>query len=165
MPKKAVRYIGNRVLTMRLFLIARHWQIATMQLIPIGCIFWVGKFLSPVQVSFMWLLLVSVSVIWIYSIGAAANLALEPALQKKVTIFRIAAFASLFIFVMVLPIMYQLSQTNSAPPGWLVYLLFAGLASFYYMLWYASSQFVAVEKKAAKRANPEALSPFEITGT
>ena len=133
---------------MRLFLIARHWQIAILQLVPIACIFLVGKYLSPVQVSFMWFLLVSVSVIWLYSIGAAANLALEPALQKKVTIFRIAAFASLFIFVMVLPIMYQLSQTNSTHPAWLVYLLFAGLTSFYYMLWYASSQFVAAEKKA-----------------
>ena len=119
-----------------------------MQLIPIACIFWVGKFLSPVQVSFMWLLLVSVSVIWIYSIGAAANLALEPALQRNVMKFRIATCASLFILVMVLPIMYRLSQTDSAPQGWLVLLLFAGMASFYYMLWYAASQFVAAEKKA-----------------
>ena len=133
---------------MRLFLIAKHWQIATMQLIPIACIFLVGQSLSPVQVSFMWLLLVSVSVIWLYSIGAAANLALEPALQRNVMMFRIATFASLFIFVMVLPIMYRLSQTDSALPGWLEALIFVGLANFYYMLWYAASQFVAAEKKA-----------------
>ena len=71
--------------------------------------------------------------------------------------FRIATFSSLFIFAMVLPIMYRLSQTDSAHPAWLVYLLFAGLATFYYMLWYTSSQFVAAEKKAEASYSEYAL--------
>jgi len=133
---------------MRLFLIAKHWQIAIMQIIPIICVFLLDDFLLPLQVVFMWILLFAVTVLWLYSIGVAANLLLETSLQKSELVFLIATLASLFIFITVLLVMYRSFQFSLPPPRWLFYLLFTGLASFYYTLWYAASQFVAAEKKA-----------------
>ncbi|MEM7562921.1 MAG: hypothetical protein AAF353_07695 [Pseudomonadota bacterium] len=124
---------------MRLFLIAKHWQIATLQIIPMICVFLLRDILSPLQVGFMWILLIFVTLMWLYSIGVAANLSLEASLQKSELVFRIATFTSLFIFITVLMIIYRSSEMNLAPPGWLNYLLLTGLISFYYTLWYAAS--------------------------
>ena len=133
---------------MRLFLIAKHWQIAIMQIIPILCIFFLGGVLSPLQIGFMWVLLIAVSVIWLYSIGLAANHLLEASLQKNELVFCITAIASVFVFITVLLIMYRSIQLSTQPPGWLIYVLFIGLGSFFYTLWYAASQFIAAEKNA-----------------
>jgi hypothetical protein len=137
-----------RVFIMHPFLTAKHWQIATLQIIPIICIFVLRDLLSPTQIAFMWILLFAVTVMWLYSIGAAANFLLPASLQKSELIFRIGALVSLFIFITVLLIMYRSFQMNSPPPGWLNYLLLPGLFSFYYTLWFTASQFVAAEKKA-----------------
>ena len=44
--------------------------------------------------------------------------------------------------------MYRSSELQAPPPGWLIYLLFTGLGSFFYTLWFAASQLVAAEKQA-----------------
>ncbi|MEM7294512.1 MAG: hypothetical protein AAF420_14120, partial [Pseudomonadota bacterium] len=58
---------------MQHFLNARHWQIAGMQIIPIVCIFTLRGVLSPLQIGFMWALLIGVIVCWLYAIGSRAN--------------------------------------------------------------------------------------------
>ena len=132
---------------MQLFLNAKHWQIAAMQLIPILCIFFFRDTFSPLQLGIMWILLISVSVFWLYSVGSAANRQLDVSLQKNEMIFFVTALASIFIVIVVLFIMHRSFQLQTRPPGWLVHLLFAGLGCFGYTIWFAASQFVAAEKK------------------
>ena len=133
---------------MPLFLNARHWQIFTLQMIPIVCIFLLGDMFSPWQLGFMWVLLVCISIAWLYSIGTAANQQLDASLQKNQLVFAATSLACVLLFITVLLLMFRASQTQTPPPSWLVHVLFVGLANFFYTLWFAACQLVSAEKKA-----------------
>ena len=133
---------------MRYLLTASHWQIALMQLIPILCIFFLDGILTPLQIGFMWILLVVASVVWLLAIGLAANRLLGETLRKNETVLRITAIACPILFTVVMVIMFQATQSSVPPPRWLIYVLFSGLGCFFYTLWFAASQFVAAENKS-----------------
>ena len=133
---------------MHLFVKARHWQIATMQIIPLICIFVLGDIFSPWQLGFMWVLLIGITVVWLYSIGTVANRSVDQTLQKNPMLFSFSALATVLVFILVLVMMYRASELQLPPPGWLIYVLFTGLGSFFYTLWFAASQLVAAEKQA-----------------
>ena len=127
---------------------ARHWQIFIMLLIPIACIFIIGEIFTQLQIGFMWLLLITVELAWLYAIGSKANERVEADLQRNQQLFLLAPFLCVMLFATVLAVMYRSSEIQQPPPPWLIYLVFAGLGTFFYTLWYAASQLVTAEKQA-----------------
>ena len=131
---------------MHFLLKASHWQIAFMQLIPLACIFLLKDFLEPLHRRFMWIILISVAVAWLYTVGSAANEKVADDNRLSVGLHLFSAFATPVIFTVVLLLMYRASVDQTLPPSWLIYLLFSGLACFFFMLWFTARQFVSAEK-------------------
>jgi len=134
---------------MSIFLNAKHWQIFLMLIIPLVCVTVLRSSLTPLQLGFMWMLLLLVICSWLYSIGNAANERLSESLKKNRVIFMIAVamplvYMALFFILIIIPLNQQVEALQ--PPGWMIVIHFAALAGFMYALWFAAKQLVTLEK-------------------
>ncbi|MEM7208207.1 MAG: hypothetical protein AAF434_10305 [Pseudomonadota bacterium] len=132
---------------MQVLLRAKHWQIFLLLSIPLLCIFGLRSILSPLHYGFMWLLLFAVELAWLFAIGSASNARVPENLRRNQQLFLLAPFVCIMLLGVVLAMLYSAFQTQQPPPPWLIYLVFAALAAFFYTLWFAASQFATAEKQ------------------
>lgn len=132
---------------MEIFLRIKHWQLFMLMVIPLGTFILLRGALAPAYLGLMLFLFLVVASGWIFSVGLSANEKLDSTLRMQTVIFKISfavplLYMIVFYYFFVIPL--ELGHLQR-PPEWIVPLHFASVAAIFYLLWFASKQFVTCQ--------------------
>lgn len=135
---------------MQVFLIAKHWQLFILMVIPLVSLrLFAGQF-SSFQLSIMLALLLAAVCGWWYAIGVAANEKLEEPLKGNILYFKIALIVPVayiaFMFLVLSPSQAG-GEAARQVSQWVGFLYIGAMLSLYYALWFVARQFVSLRKK------------------
>jgi hypothetical protein len=128
---------------MKFFLNAKAWQMFLLIMVPL--------FLpSPDGVGFFgflglsWLASLVVIIVWLYSIGTAANSRLADGLKENPMIYNMGFLLPIVYGVLFSVLFFQADRVQ--PPIWLLLLHFVAMVGLFYGLRFTAKQFVTFTK-------------------